>query len=122
MRMNLVDSVAFLQLAHDAVAVCEAASQTDDPCSKEIASVLGNSVAYRVDMQIRTISSIIKQSGGSNSFTEGHDATARDAPVAANNQPTSEQIPQLQSDQDRINVIRKQLEDLFDDLHIVAMR
>jgi hypothetical protein len=74
MRMDLLDSVASLKLAHDAAVVCIAASkQTNTDCSDEIASVLFNSVNYRVDEQMRVISSIVRQLGGSNSFTEGHD-------------------------------------------------
>ena len=74
MRMNLLDSVAHLKIAHDAAVVCIAASkQTSADCSEEVASVLFNMVNYRIDEQMRVISSIVRQLGGTNSFTEGHD-------------------------------------------------
>jgi hypothetical protein len=74
MRMNLLDSVAHLKIAHDAAVVCIAASkQTNADCNAEVASVLFNTVNHRIDEQMRVISSIVKQLGGANSFTEGHD-------------------------------------------------
>ena len=74
MRMNLLDSVAHLKIAHDAAVVCIAASkQTNADCNAEVASVLFNIVNHRIDEQMRVISSVVRQLGGANSFTEGHD-------------------------------------------------
>jgi hypothetical protein len=81
MHMDLLDSVAFLKLAHDAAVVCIAAGkQTNTDCSEEIASVLFNSVNYRVDEQMRVISSIVRQLGGSNS-RHGHCGALRRTPA-----------------------------------------
>jgi hypothetical protein len=56
MRMNLMDSVAHLKIAHDAAVVCIAASkQTNADCNAEVASVLFNMVNHRIDEQMRVI-------------------------------------------------------------------
>ena len=74
MRMNLLDSVAHLKIAHDAAVVCVAASkQTNADCNAEVASVLFNMVNHRLDEHMRVISFIARQLGGANSFTKGHD-------------------------------------------------
>ena len=64
MRMNLLDSVAHLKIAHDTAVVCIAASkQTNADCNEEVASVLFNMVNHQIDEQMRVISSIVRQLG-----------------------------------------------------------
>lgn len=59
MRMNLLDSVAHLKIAHDATVVCIAASkQTNADCNEEVASVLFNMVNHQIDEQMRVISGL----------------------------------------------------------------
>ena len=73
-RMRLEDAFGHLKVAHDASVICIAASkQTSTDCDEEVATVLFHVVSYRVDTQMRIISTIVEELGGKTEYTEGRE-------------------------------------------------